>query len=187
MVPSFRGAVGTRGRADQRIWRLSWRLTTAATIMAAGLTACGDDGEDESRRTHASDDPKTHSATQAEGSREPILIKTLVTGFKGEVLAGSVMGGAPFCPGGTVRHEPGSPEIGFPAINVFRCTDGQLRIGFGPGPDQMNNAVQTSDWKILDGTGLFTGMSGKGRMEVRFARAGASKGQETFKGGVVIP
>jgi len=107
--------------------------------------------------------------------------------FEGEVLAGSGIGDSPFCRGGTVRHEPGSPEIGFPAINVFRCTDGQLRIGFGPGPDQMNNAVQTSSWEILDGSGRFAGMSGDGQMKVRFERAGASKGQETFKGRVVVP
>jgi hypothetical protein len=188
MAPSFSREVGARRRAEQRIWPCrGWRLTAAATIMAAGMVACGADAEDKGRGGDASDDAEGHLATQAGGSGEPILIKTQVTGFTGKVLSGSVIGDSPFCRGGTVRHEFGSQEVGFPAINVFRCTDGQLRIGFGPGPDQANNAVQTSDWEILKGTGRFAGMSGDGRMKVRFESAGASKGQETFTGRVVVP
>ena len=61
-----------------------------------------------------------------------------------------MIGDLPFCPDGTVRHEDGNPDIGFPAVNVFECPDGQLRIGFGPGPDQMDSAVQTSYWKVLE-------------------------------------
>ena len=184
MTPSFGGAVGIRGRAEQRIWCRGWRLTAVAAMTAVGLTACGEDAD---RGTDASDAAGTHLSKPAEGSREPILIKTRVTGFKGEVLAGSLIGDSRFCPGGTVLHERGSPEIGFPAINVLRCADGHLRIGFGPGPDQMNEAFQTSSWEILDGTGRYAGMSGEGRMTVLFERAGAAEGRETFKGRVVVP
>jgi hypothetical protein len=187
MTPSVGGEVGIRGRAEQPIWCRGWLLTAAAAMMAAGLTACGDDGKDADRRTDASGAARTHLSTTADGSGEPILINTRVTGFKGEILAGSMIGDSRFCPGGTVRHEHGSPEIGFPAINVLRCPGGQLRIGFGPGPDQMNSAVQTSDWEILEGTGLFAGMKGKGRMTVLFEKAGADEGRETFKGRVVVP
>jgi hypothetical protein len=163
--------------------------------MAAGLTtACGDSGgeagsgtDDSDAQTHRSTPTETLVPTPAPAPREPILIRTRVTRFKGKVLDGSVMGDSPFCPRGTVRHEFGSPEIGFPAINVFRCADGQLRIGFGPGPDQMNQAIQVSSWEILDGSGRFAGIRGNGQMKVRFERAGGSKGKETFKGEVFLP
>ena len=160
------------------------------------LTACGDDGgEGGDGRTVApsagiyltTPPQATPSHDAPEGDREAILIKTRVKGLAGKVLAASVLGDSPFCPGGTVRHEHGSLEIGFPAINVFHCPDGQLRIGFGPGPDQMNNSVQTSDWKILDGIGRFARISGDGQMMVKFERAGSAKGQETFTGHVVVP
>jgi hypothetical protein len=169
----------------------------ALTIMATCLTACSDDGGREggddrtvapSADTHRTTPPQETSSHDApEGDREPILIKTRVKGLGGEVLVGSVLGDSPFCPGGTVRHEHGSPEIGFPAINVFHCPHGKLRIGFGPGPDQMNNTVQTSDWKILDGSGRLARISGDGQMIVQFERAGSATGQETFTGKVVVP
>ncbi len=190
MISRFSGTFGMRGRSERKIWRQRRWLTVALTITATGLTGCGDDGGDEGgggagRTVTPSAD--THLTTPPEGDREPILIKTQVKVVAGKVLPGSVIGDSPFCPDGTVRHEHGTPEIGFPAINVFHCPDGQLRIGFGPGPDQMNNSVQTSDWKILDGSGRFAGISGDGQMIVRFERAGSSKGQETFTGLVVVP
>ena len=197
MIRRFRSTVGMRGRSERKIWRQGRWLTLALTIMATSLTACGDDrgaGDGDGRTvapsadTHLTTPPQeTPSHDAPEGDREPILIKTRVKGLAGEVLAGSVLGDSPFCPGGTVRHEHGSLEIGFPAINVFHCPDGQLRIGFGPGPDQMNNSVQTSDWKILDGIGRFARISGDGQMMVKFERAGSAKGQETFTGHVVVP
>jgi hypothetical protein len=168
----------------------------AVTIVATCLTACSDDGGGEggNDRSAAPSDvllttppQETPSHDAPAGDGPPILIKTRVKGFAGDVLAGSVLGDSPFCPGGTVRHEHGSPDIGFPAVNVFRCPDGQLSIGFGPGPDQMDNSVQTSDWKILDGIGRFAGMSGDGQMIVRFDRAGSVRGEETFTGHVVVP
>jgi hypothetical protein len=186
-----------RGRSERKIWPHGRWLPIALTVMATCLTACGvDQGGDEgdgrtvapSADTHLTTTPQeTPSHDAPEGDREPILIKTRVKGLAGEVLVGSVLGDSPFCPGGTVRHEHGSLEIGFPAINVFHCLDGQLRIGFGPGPDQMNNSVQTSDWKILDGIGRFARLSGDGQMTVQFERPGSAIGKETFTGQVVVP
>jgi hypothetical protein len=197
MIRRFSGTVGMRDRFERWIWRQGRWLTIALMIMATCLTACGDDGgskAEDDRTVAPSPDTRLTTPPQEtpghvapEGDREPILIKTRVKGFAGEVLVGSVLGNSPFCPGGTVRHENGSLEIGFPAINVFHCPDGQLRIGFGPGPDQRNNSVQTSDWKILDGIGRFARMSGDGQMIVQFERAGSSKGQETFTGIVLVP
>lgn len=176
-MTSNSGAAEMCGGAKRRTRRRRLRLISAATIMSAGLTACGDLG---------GGDADVQSSTPAE-TREPILIKTRFVEFDGEVLPSSTIGDSPFCSGGTFRHEGGSPTIGFPAVNVFTCADGELRIGFGPGPDQQNNAVQTSNWKILDGTGRFAGMSGEGEMKVRFAKAGAVKGEETFRGQVMVP
>jgi hypothetical protein len=164
-------------------------LTVALTVAAIGLAACSGDDEDDGGTTPVPDvttsDPEADSqspALEPVHGGEPILIKTRVKMFAGKVLAGSVIGESPFCPGGTVRHEHGSPEIGFPAVNVFRCPDGQLEIGFGPGPDQMNNTVQTSGWEVLDGSGRFAGISGEGQMIVQWPRVGSSMGQETFTG-----
>ena len=86
-----------------------------------------------------------------------------------------------------MRHEPGSPSIGYPAINVIECPDGQLLIGFGPGPDQMNESIQTSGWEILEGSGRFAGASGTGHMRVRWDRVGAPEGRESFRGQITIP
>jgi hypothetical protein len=194
MISSFSGAALIRGRAPRKTWGQGWRLIAAATIVAATLTACDHAGGNEGRETGPSDaetQPSPSAGTQvttpAAGPGESMLIKTRITGFKGRVLAGSHIGDSPFCPGGTVRHDHGSPDIGFPAINVFHCTDAQLRIGFGPGSDQSSNTVQTSGWEILDGSGRFAGMTGHGQMKVRWERTGAIKGQETFKGKVFVP
>jgi hypothetical protein len=189
MTHSFIGKLRMRGLSARKIWRRSRFATLALTISVTGLAACGDDGGDVGSARESTVAPSTaiNVTTPAQGDRESILIKTQIRGFAGKVLAGSVIGDSPFCPGGTVRHEHGSPEIGFPAINVFRCGDGQLKIGFGPGPDQMNNRVQTSGWKILEGSGRFAGISGDGQMKVMFSDAVASNGQETFRGTVVVP
>jgi hypothetical protein len=62
-----------------------------------------------------------------------------------------------------------------------------LEIGFGPGPDQMNNLVQSSYWEVLDGSGRYANMRGNGQMKVRFQAVGSSKGLETFRGDVTVP
>jgi hypothetical protein len=171
-----------------------WGLVAACALFALALTGCGEEATPRLDASEVSDTAspsvtasESQSATPAPGRREPILIKTRVVGFEGEVVTGSIIGDVPFCPEGIVRHEPGSPAIGYPAINVIECADGQLQIGFGPGPDQMNEAVQTSGWEILEGTGRFAGASGPVRMRVRGERVGAAEGQELFKGQITIP
>ena len=162
------------------------RVAVALLAAAAGLAGCGNNSEAEPESDGGVPTSSEASTEKAQAPSKPILIGTRMVGFSGKVLPGSAIAGSPFCTDGTVRHEPGSPEIGFPAINVFDCPDGQLQIGFGPGPDQMNDSVQTSDWKILDGSGEFAGMSGEGQMKVRFPHPGASEGHETFRGTVVV-
>jgi hypothetical protein len=163
-------------------------------IAIFGLTGCAGDGTNDRAAVGAS--PATPKATaastdptmSAEGEGDPLLIKTSINGLGGKVVTGSVLGDSAFCSGGSVRHDHGSPEIGYPAVNVFLCSDGQLKIGFGPGAEQMDNSVQTSDWKILDGSGRFSGMTGNGQMIVQWSKKAASeKGSETFTGRVVTP
>jgi hypothetical protein len=164
-------------------------MLVTVTIAATALTACGGDADDDGEQARSTVAPvaQTPVTTTPAADRQPMLIKTRIKGFAGEVLAGSVIGDSPFCPGGTVRHDDGNPDIGWPAINVFFCADGQLKIGFGPGPDQMDKAVQTSSWKILEASGSLAGVSGDGQMTVRWEKAGSSKGEETFTGLVVVP
>jgi hypothetical protein len=149
----------------------------AVMIAAACLTSCANDNDEGSASA-------TTTAPSPEVER--IVIKTRIVGFTGKVLTGSVLGDAAFCPGGTLRHDHGSLEIGFPAVNVFSCEAGTLRIGFGPGAGQMEQAVQTSDWRVLDGTGSFAGATGEGTMRVTFEDRDAAIGQETFTGVVVL-
>ena len=151
-------------------------LVLLATTTA--LVSCGG----------ADDDPGEPSAGPAStATATPIMIMTQIEGFTGQVLDGSVLAGEPFCTGGTVQHEHGSPAIGFPAVNVFSCAEGELQIAFGPGPGQMNNATQTSDWKVIEGSGAFEGATGNGHMSVTFESVGSIKGAETFEGTVTLP
>ena len=163
-------------------------LALAVMIAAACLTSCGNaNDQDSGSAPTIAPIPEVDDSSRPTLDVKRIVIRTRIVGFTGNVLTSSVLGGAAFCPGGTVRHEHGSPDIGFPAINVFNCQAGALRIGFGPGPDQMDQAVQTSDWRVLDGTGTFAGFTGEGTMRVKFEEGEAAIGHETFTGGVVVP
>lgn len=165
-------------------------LAAAVAVTAVALAACNDEGDEQVDSGAGPPSTDTSLATSPDVPDEPgelILIRTRMTRFDGKVLAGSVIGGSPFCAGGTVSHEFGSPDIGYPAINVFDCPDGQLQIAFGPGSDQMDDVVQTSGWEVLAGTGRFSGASGEGRMHVRWNRLGGSVGRETFRGRVLVP
>jgi hypothetical protein len=179
---------GTVGKSAARVRSRPGSLALAVMITAACLTSCGNDNDEHSDSAPTvAPNPAVDNSPSPTPDGEKVVIKTRIVGFTGEVLTGSVIGGTAFCPGGTVRHEHGSPDIGFPAINVFTCEAGALRIGFGPGPDQMDQDVQTSDWRVLDGSGSFAGYTGEGTMRVEFDDADAAIGQETFIGEVVVP
>ena len=191
---------GTGGLAVELVGRLGTchaRTGLLIAIAVTGLAACSGGAENGPRSVGGASTaaptatpPSAAPTTPAPGAGDPILVRTVVNGLsgKGKVVTGSVLGESAFCSNGTVRHERGTPGIGFPAVNVFRCSDGQLRIGFGPGPDQMSNSVQTSDWKILDGSGRFAGMTGGGQMIVQWSKkADAEQGAETFTGRVLAP
>jgi hypothetical protein len=173
---------------DHDTRRVASLLGASALAAALALAGCGGDSTPADARASATasnvrvPQPASDTSATSEPSGPPILIRTAMNGLTGKVMAGSELGESPFCPGGSVRHDHGSPELGFPAVNVFHCSDGDLKIGFGPGPDQMNNAFQTSSWEVLEGTGTYAALTGRGQMVVKFTSAGAVNGQETFLG-----
>jgi len=165
------------GHARQARWP-----ALALTVAAVGLAACGDDGA-------------TTTSDAGEGG-EQIVIKTHVdihipkggpvpghSISDGTVLAGSSIGDAPFCRGGTFSdmHQD-DPAIGL-VDRTFSCPDGSLRIGFTPGVPE--GRTQAGPWRVVSGTGAFKGLAGNGQMEIKYEPGtGASKGRETFTGTV---
>jgi hypothetical protein len=169
-------------------------VAVALVVSTLGLAACSGDADadaDTDGGTVAVPDATSPSsaATSAgpdvDGDLEvldgdAILVLDQVTGINGgTVRRGSFVGGSAFCPGGSMRHEPGRPGVGT-GIATFRCRDGSLSIGFTPLPAP--GLVQSSPWKVVSGTGSYQGARGQGWMVVRFAGGDSEEGQETFVG-----
>ena len=147
------------------------------------LGACGGDA----------DDAADTSAASTTGRRgEPIVIRERVViaaapGAEpiatGDVLAGSTIGGSPFCAGGTIRDSHGSTD---PAVRLIvqtiTCPDGTLRLRFTP--DEPQGLTQTGSWTIVSGTGAFEGLRGSGEMEVVYDPDEDSPAHVTFTGTV---
>ena len=157
-------------------------------ILAIGLISggCGDDDGDEtaaSTTTSLDSEP----SSDAEGGSQEIVIKTHLDLPDGEVLDGSSIGDAPFCPGGTFSDKHGNPEIGS-VDRAMECPDGTLRFGFSPGePTDPAGLTQTGPWTIVSGTGAYEEWRGHGRMEATFESDSGTEGAETFTGTVVVP
>jgi hypothetical protein len=111
---------------------------------------------------------------------EPILIETRVSLPEGDVLPGSLIGESAFCPGGTFRDEHGEPPLGL-VLKTFQCPDGRLTITFSP---TQHSSIQSSSWRVVEGSGEFEGLSGQGWMVGRFEE-GDPAGRETFTGTVI--
>jgi hypothetical protein len=161
------------------IRRLHW-FAVALAATAIGLAGCGDDEGDKSGTSAASAVDRISADRGAGG--EAILIKTRLTIPVGEVLPGSFIGDAPFCPGGRFRDRRGGAGLGT-VVKTFRCPNGRLTITFSPVGEQ-SCARQSSSWRIVNGSGRFEGLRGHGRMKVRFGTAAPSEGRETFTGTV---
>ena len=147
-------------------------LTAGLATIAVGVPACGGD-----------DDAGTSgNRPRPPATRQKIVIKVhadlqeIVD--RGEVLSGSLLGDAPFCPRGTFA---GSHASGGTIERTFTCPDGNLTIGFTPGKE--SGRTVTGRWKLLSGTGAFKGMKGFGTMKTRFA-ADDTEARETFTGSV---
>ena len=128
------------------------------------LAACGGD-EDDAADTSAA------STTAPRG--HPIVIRTrmVVAATEraepiatGEVLDGSILGGSPFCAGGTVLDSHGSsdPTVWL-IIETITCPDGTVKLRLEPDPSPGLN--QTGSWTIASGTGTFERLRGSGEME----------------------
>jgi hypothetical protein len=165
------------GHARQARW-----LVLALTFAAVGLAACGDGGATTTSDAGARGEQiviKTHAVIHIpQGGPRP---GESIGG--GQVLAGSSIGNAPFCPGGTFSdmHQD-DPAIGL-VDRTFTCPDGSLRIGFTPGVPQ--GRTQAGPWRVVSGTGAFDGLQGDGQMKMRYEPGTrATKGHETFAGTV---
>jgi hypothetical protein len=161
----------------------SGRLVLALAVTAAGLAACGDGG------TTASETRTAGSATSAGAAPAPqkILIKTdaklLGNVDTGRVVAGSTLGDAPFCPGGTWSGGHGNLDDNWLDKNI-RCPNGTLRIGFDPRASK--GRTDSGPWRIISGTGAFKATRGSGQMTMKFGPGQQpTEGHETFTGTVV--
>lgn len=163
----------TRARMVDR-----WPAATLA-VVATGLAACGGDTGGEVRTVTV---PAVEQDTAATG--DAILIETRISDARhhtGEVLSGSFIGKATFCPDG--KTSGGGDAEGFASvITTFRCRDGRLTIRYSP---QQPSAVQSAVWEVVSGTGSYKGLRGGGSMVAKFGnRKDRGRGQETFTGTV---
>jgi hypothetical protein len=144
--------------------------------------ACGGGEDRASEKSAASTTQRvsirTSLAIAATPGAEPIAT--------GDVLAGSTLGGSPFCVGGTIRDSHGSSD---PAVRphglidrTITCPGGTVRVGFTPELPQ--GLTQTGSWTIVSGTGAFEGLRGSGEMEVKYNPDDDALARETLTGTV---
>ena len=155
------------------------------------LGACG--GEEDDAAT-------TSAASTTAPPSEPIVIreKLIVAEEEdsepiatGTVLAGSTLGGTPFCAGGTIlaSHASLDPKMGSYLIDMkITCPDGTVRIGFTPevgaGPAPQEGQPQKGVWTIVSGTGAFEGLGGSGKSEAVYGSNPSSPVRQTLTGTV---
>ena len=151
------------------------------------LGACGGD-EKEAANTSAA------STTAPRG--EPIVIRAkLIIGEEGSepiatgtILAGTTLGGTPFCAGGTILDSHASLDPAMEAYLIDRkitCPDGTVRIGFTPEVGaEPQGQTQKGSWTIVSGTGAFEGLRGSGTSEAVYGSTPDSPVRETLTGTV---
>jgi hypothetical protein len=141
-------------------------------VTAIALAACGG-GKGDAAATAA-------SPSESAAGSEPILITTRMNIPTGRILDGSTIGSSPFCAGGTVKDEHGTPEIGL-VDRTITCQDGILRMGFDP--QEPVGDTQSGPWRIISGTGAYEGWTGSGQMKNEDEH-GSGTVHETFTGTV---
>jgi hypothetical protein len=155
------------------------------------LGACGGDEKDAANTSAA-------STTAPRG--EPIVIreKLIIAAEEGSepiatgtILAGSTLGGTPFCAGGTIleSHASLDPKMKSYLIDLkITCPDGTVRIGFTPEvgaePAPQGQTPQKGVWTIVSGTGAFEGLGGSGKSEAVYGPSPSSPVRQTFTGTV---
>jgi hypothetical protein len=152
-------------------------FTVLLTVSLLGIAACGNDGGEV--RTVTVETP-AEDEQGAPATGVAILIETRISSARkhaGEVLDGSVIGESGFCPGGKTRGGSSGAAI----TATFHCPGGRLTVSYSP---TQRSLVQSSDWKIVSGTGSFKGLRGGGWMVANFGSEDPEKGGETFTGTV---
>ena len=167
------------------------RAVVLVLVGVLSLGACGGE-EDDAAVTSAA------STTTPRGDSIVIREKLIVAEEEGSepiatgtVLAGSTLGGTPFCVGGTIleSHASLDPKMEPYLIDMkITCPDGTVRIGFTPevgaGADPEGQTPQKGVWTIVSGTGEFQGLSGSGKSEAVYGANPSSPVRSTFTGTV---
>jgi len=152
---------------------------TAVTIAAISLAGCSaDSGRDAADAPAATTTGETTTSVPVRG--DAILIETRITDARahtGEVLDGSLLGESAFCSGG---ESQGSSE-GATITATLSCADGTLTVQYAP---RQNSPVQSSEWEVVSGTGVFEGLRGGGWMVAAFESDDPDAGREIFTGTV---
>jgi hypothetical protein len=181
------GADRARIDVEGAVLRRAVLLILAGALLLLG-TACSGDGDDAS-------DTSAASTTARHG--EPIVIreKLIIAATEhsepiatGQILAGSKLGGSPFCAGGTIRDTHASLDPKMEPYLIDRkitCPDGTVRIGFTPevgaGP-QPQGQTQKGSWAIVSGTRAFERLRGTGKSETVYGSNPKSPVRETLTG-----
>jgi hypothetical protein len=167
------------------------RRAVAVVLVLAGaffLGAC-DGGEDDEADTRAV------STTARRGERIVIREKLIIAAEEhsepiatGTILAGSTLGGTPFCAGGTIldSHASLDPEMEPYLIDrKITCPDGTVRIGFTPEVGaEPQGQTQMGLWTIVSGTGAYEGLGGSGKSAAVYDPNPNSPVRETLTGTV---
>jgi hypothetical protein len=160
-------------------------LIPAGVLLLLGAACSGD--------SHDASDTSAASTTAPPG--EPIVIREKLTiaateGSEpiatGQILAGSKLGGSPFCACGTIRDTHASLDPKMEPYLIDRkisCPDGTVRIGFTPEVGaKPQGQTQKGPWTIVSGTGAFERLRGSGKSETVYGSNPTSPVRETLTG-----
>jgi hypothetical protein len=164
-------------------------LTLVGMLGLLFLAGCGGDENGAANRS---------AVSTAEPRGEPIVIrgKLLVAAEDGSepiatgtILAGSTLGGTPFCVGGTIHDSHASIDPKMASYFIDRkitCPDGTVRIGLTPEVGaETQSQTQKGSWTIVSGTGAYEGLGGGGKGEAVYSPSPSAPVRETLTGTVM--
>lgn len=151
----------------------------AACLISLSVAACSGNNQPSGSTSR----PSTVQSSVAAGA---IAINIVTKAHAGQSMLTDIaiqptssVGGAPFCSGGTAVDGPGNPDIGHIARTIT-CRDGTILMGLELQPNGKNGT-----WRIVSGTGSYTGWTGSGTLEVAILDDANHVAQEVFGGTVV--
>jgi hypothetical protein len=155
----------------------------AGVLLVGG---CSGGGASESEKSGSSTSQRSSDAVSIRTSLTVAATEGAEPIATGEILKESMLGGLPFCVGGTIRDSHASSD---PAVEPYgliartiTCPDGTVKLGFTPGTAQ--DLTQTGSWTLVSGTGAFEGLRGSGEMETTYDPDDDALAQETLTGTV---